>query len=388
MGRTQLKDSDILLGRTQKFASIFGDSVVVERHGDIEEQFHYNINTKTLTTTLANGGTVIVEDDMAKISSSTAVDGSAQVESKNIIRYIPAFESFASFTALFESNPIGAIQRIGPFTSADGYYIGFGTDGVFEVGRIRGGVVTPIKETEFNGDKRFTNIDKTNQNVYSIHYGWLGTTAIFYSVMLPNGQWICFHSEKIAGQLATPSSNNPQLPISASVTKTSGATDVIMRSGSWGGGSNGAHTGAGDRFFTADAVKAAVTTEVLVMNLRVLSTFQSKTNRVLIELVKRNLTSDGTKNVIFRIYRNLSIATPTYVAIDATNSVMEKDILGTPTIIAANQEDIKELAKVDRDTEKIAGEGFIFYPGDVITITAQSANASDVSASMRWREMF
>ncbi len=66
---------------------------------------------------------------MAKLSSSTAFDGSV-VESKNIIRYIPGFESFALFTALFESNPTGAIQRIGPFTSADGYYIGFGINGV------------------------------------------------------------------------------------------------------------------------------------------------------------------------------------------------------------------------------------------------------------------
>lgn len=375
--------------KKQAFGTLFGDAVIAERKADIEEQFHYNINTKTLVATNANGGAEAVENDMLKMSTSTAINGSAQLETKKVIRYRPGFEGFSFFTALFESNPEGCIQRIGPHTSTDGYYIGYGTDGVFEVGKINGGVVTAIKQTNFNGDNRFTDIDLTKLNVFSIHYGWLGTAPIIFSVMLQDGQWITFHTEKIAGTETVPHSSNPQLPICVSLTKTSGATDVILRSGSWCGGVNGNAVGVADRFFSADQPKGSVSTEAIVMNLRIKSTFQSKTNRVIVELIKRNYTSDGTKNVIFRIYRNLTITgSPVWADIDSTNSVVEIDVAGTATFAVANQEDIIEIGKVDRDTEKIKGEGFEFYPGDIITVTAESSSNSDVDVSLRWREEF
>lgn len=375
-------------GRSQSFSSLFGDQITVERFSDIEEQFPYNISTKTLKATLANGGTATVEDDMLKLASSVAVDGSATLESKNIIQHRSGFEEYAFFTVLFESNPIGAIQRIGPFTIQDGYYMGYGTDGIFEIGRINGGVVTAVKENDFNGDNRWSQIDKTKLNVFGIHYGWLGASAIFYSVMLPNGQWIDFHVEKITGTLAIPHSSNPQVPICGMVTKTSGATDVIIRCGSWNGGVNGVPTGAGSRYFPATQDRAALSTEALVMNLRVVPTFQSKTNRVTVELIKQLLTSDGTKIVKFRIYRNLVVATPTWVNIDAVNSVVQKDILGTPTFDVAKLEDIQTLGKIDAVPIPMKDQGFVYFPGDIITISAESANASDVSSSVRWRENF
>lgn len=369
------------------FNTIFGDKVTVERHADIEEQFPANINTVSLTTELVDTGTVTVENDMLKVSSGSGTAAEAHLETKKVIRYRPGFEAFAFFTALFESNPTGCIQRIGPLTSTDGYYLGFGTDGIFEVGRINNSTVVPIKQSAFNGDKRFSEIDLTKINVWGIHYGWLGSAPIFYSVMLPNGEWIVFHTERITGKLTIPHSANPQLPIHVEVVKTSGATDVIVRSGSLNGGINGSDLGAGDRFISASESKTlGVATEAAIMSLRVVSTFQSKTNRVLVELIKRILISDGNKAVTFRIYRNLSIATPTWLDLDATNSVIQIDTAGTPTFAASKQVDIVTIGKADFDIEKLKDEGFIFYPGDTLTISAESANASDTEASVRFVE--
>lgn len=373
----------------QSLNTIFGDKITAERHADIEEQFHYNINTKTLTKEEVDTGTVTIEDDMLKLSTGSGTSAEAHLETKKVIRYRPGFEAFTLFTALFESNPIGCIQRIGPFTGVDGYYVGFGTDGLFEVGRVNTSTVIPIKETAFNGDKRFSQIDKTKLNVWSISYGWLGSAAIFYNVMLPDGEWINFHKEKTAGTEIKPHSSNPQLPIHGEVTKTSGATDVIMRCGSWCGGINGTDTGAGDRFFPiTQAVSISAGVETLLFSLRVVSTFQGKTNRVLIELIKRILTTDGNKVVTFRAYRNLTIATPTWVDIDAINSVVQKDILGTPTYDLTKLDGGLILGKLDRETELIRNQGFEYFPGDILTFSAESANISDVSLSLREREEF
>jgi archaellum component FlaF (FlaF/FlaG flagellin family) len=41
---------------------VFGEQITAERHTEIIEEFQYNINTKTLTTTTANGGTVTPDD--------------------------------------------------------------------------------------------------------------------------------------------------------------------------------------------------------------------------------------------------------------------------------------------------------------------------------------
>jgi hypothetical protein len=62
----------------ESFNTVFGDKIVVERLADVEEQFHYNISTSTLTTTVVASGTATSDADMAKLSTGSGTSASDQ----------------------------------------------------------------------------------------------------------------------------------------------------------------------------------------------------------------------------------------------------------------------------------------------------------------------
>ena len=380
-----LKTGEDSAGRAS-FNTTFGDKITVDRQADIEEQFHYNINTETLTTTTANSGAASVENDMLKLSSSTNTAGSVKVTTKRIIRYRPGFEGYALFTALWENEGVAtSVQHIGPTGDNDGYYIGY-TNTNFVVGRRAGGTDTEVVESNFNGGD-ISGLDKTKLNIFRITWGWLGTATITFEWKSPTG-WVIMHQMLLENSLTRPHVNNPVLPIQAEVTKTAGATDIIMRSGSWNGGMMGEDKGAGDRFFLAHVDAAAVSTQQVLFNLQNQATFQSKTNRVEVEMILINASTDGSKTVELAFYRNLAITNPSWSDINATNSVMRIDTAGTVTPNAANLEFEFGLAKVDSillNSEKI---GLIMEPGDTYTITGASGANNDIHLAVRWKEHF
>lgn len=380
-----LKSGEDSAGRAS-FNTTFGDKIIVDRHADIEEQFHYNINTKTLTATEANSGTVTQENDMLKLSSSTNVAGSAKLTSKNVIRYRPGFEGYALFTALWENEGVAtSVQHIGPVTDNDGYYIGY-TNTNFVVGRRLGGTDTEVVEANFNGGD-ISGMDKTKLNIFRITWGWLGTATITFEWKSQAG-WVIIHQMLLENSLTRPHVNNPMLPIQAEVTKTAGATNIIMRSGSWNGGMMGDDTGVGDRYFTDSTSSTNVTTEAVLIHFQNVSTFQSKTNRVVVEGVKLSMASDGTKTGKIKIYKNLSISGASWSNVDATNSVMQTSTAGSVTPNDANLLMEYDLGRTSAVVDDIRDLDMKIRPGDTVTVTGQSTANMDFNFAARWREHF
>jgi hypothetical protein len=394
LGKSKILNSDPAKDPAGRIAlnSIFGDQIVVQRVPDIQEQFHYNVNTKTLdTTTVGAGAAAIQEDSMLHVNTGTTTTGEVMVATKHSIHYHPGYEGWALFTALWNDGGIaGAVQYIGPFSSDDGYFIGYdGTD--FVVGRRKETVDTKILSSAFNGDPTFIGeFDNTKLNIFRISYGWLGTATISFEWKSPDG-WKVIHQMKQENQDTEPNTSNPQLPICIHVKKSSGATNISMHSGSWGGGVSGPigeDQHVGDRYFTGVASKAAVSTEAVIVNFQNVSSFQSKTNRVVAEGVRLGTAVDGTKSAIIKIYKNLTITSPTWADVDATNSIMQTDTVGTVTPSDANLLWAYPLSKAGSVLDDIRNIDFEILPGETLTVTAQSAAATDVEFSARWRERF
>lgn len=177
------------------------------------------------------------------------------------------------------------------------------------------------------------------------------------------------------------------MPICCDITKTSGGADIIVKSASWSGGVNGDPLDVGERhFLDSDAATLVGAAEQHLFTIRNKTTFQSKTNRIVVLPKVLFVEADGTKVVSFFGYLNATITAPTYADHDADNSVVEVDKLAT---IAGGQLRIKlPIAKVDSDSLILKPFGIKLHPGDTFTITALSANASDVEAVLDWSELF
>ena len=375
-------------GGNVSFNTIFGEHITALRHTEILEQFQYNINTNTLTTAVANGGTVTQADSMAVLTSSTATNGSANLASKQSLRYRPGHEGYVFFTAMWPNGGVaGAKQYIGLLDANDGYFLGYnGTN--FVVGRRD--ATTDYTTSDFNEDQEFTaKFDNTKLNIFMITYGWLGVAPIQFWWMNEKGQYILIHKMKTPNVLTKPSISQPAVPVSMNITKTSGATSIIMKSSSWHAGISHDGDVKGDRWFSGTISKTGVTTEAVIVSFQNLTTFQGRANKVKVVGKLFGMSADSTKNSIIKIYKNLAIGgTPSWSNVDATNSVMQIDTAGTVTPSASALEFSFPMAKNEAKEIDVSTFEIFLLPGETSTITGQGAQSTDFTFTARWAEGF
>lgn len=372
--------------------TVFKDSITAPRLPEIMTNFIYGKDVAEITETVANGGAITIEDSMIKVSTSTATDGAANVSSIHSVRYRPGCEFYAFFTARFSAGVAGATQLCGPVNDSNGFALGMdGTD--FIILRKDNSTDHKEKQGTFNrdnldgtGSTRFTLIP-TNLNLYRITFGWLGVASIYFEVMEPDGSWLLFHVMQVSGKLTQPHIGIPYLPISLDVTKTSGDTDVTAFSGSWNAGIVGQPSKVGDKLNATAALDTAylfANGEQHIITIHAKTTFNSTTNKIESVIQHLTLATDGTKNVLFRVYQNATITTPSYADVDTTFSMMEVDT--SATISGGKFLLPSVLGKTDSKDLDIEHLQINQHPDDTITVTAESAGNSDVTVGLAWDE--
>ena len=369
----------------QALNTIFQESITAQRKSIIEEQFQYNINTKTLTATEDNSATVTQNDSMAVLTSSTNATGNARLESKKYLRYRAGVEGYAFFTCIWSNGGVAnSTQYAGIFDDNDGFFLGY--DGVnFVVGRRKSTTDTTVQVESFNGDMNFINeFDNTKLNIFCITYGWLGTAPINFFWCDSTGIWHLIHSMQLPNTLTGPSVNNPFLPMALQVKKTSGSTSIVMKSASWHCGVNNTSPNAGNRYFSAAAAATSITTETVLLNLR-----NNNYSKVMALFTFLSAAADGTKTGKVKFYKNLAIGgTPSWADVDATNSTIEKDTAGTITPDDANLIWEFPLGRTDSQFSEVLNEDLFLLPGETVSITGQSANNMDFDIAVRWLEEY
>ena len=99
------------------------------------------------------------------------------------------------------------------------------------------------------------------------------------------------------------------------------------------------------------------------------------------------MACDGTKTVDFKVYKNGTLTAPQFARVNANTSAADYDSAATAfSIGAGTQVYAFSVAKTGNATESVTDLALFMQAGDVLTITAYSVNASDVSASIIWVE--
>lgn len=379
----------------EAFKTVFGETPIVIKRPTTLVNVVYGKGTAKIIETTANGGTITSSESMLIASSSVNPIGTAKVESEHAVRYTPGEEFYSYFSVLFADGVIGANQFSGPYSETDGFIIGFkGTQ--FCIIRRDNSVDFPTNQEDFNKDKldgtgksEFT-LDPTKLNQFRITFGWLGTSNIYFQVFTAEKGWVFFHEIQIAGTQTTPHIRVPYLPVTLEVTKTSGITDVIAKSGSWNSGIMGEATiGISDILHSESIPETSLAsgTETPLISLRGLDTLNGVKNRIEVVLLHWSLASDGVKPVRFRIYRNSVLAGGAWTPHEAGISVIEVNT--TATLTTPGDEILPStLGRTDSKDLNIEHLRIDIHRGDTITITALSSNPSDVLTGIAWREEF
>lgn len=367
---------------------IFKEQLVAELNPIIQVKFPYNINAGFMDTTLVDSGTVTQANSMAVISSGAAATSSALMKTHDEIVYQPGQGVLTRFTALFTTGVAGNTQEIGIGDDTDGFFIGYnGTE--FGVLRRSNGTDNWIAQADFNGDFKNSNFsrifDPTKGNIYQIQFQWLGFGVINFSVYdeLTNSYDI-LHQVVYPNNYTEPSVYNPSFPLRVFSENTTNDTDITIKTASMAAFTEGKTTSS----LLQEAVdnQKTITSEVNILTIRNDTTFQSKTNRSVVIPEILSVSSDGTKPVKFRLYKNTTLGgTPSYTAINANESVVSYDTAGT-TVTGGTRLLEVFIGKEDGNAVNIKGL-FKLIPGDTLTITAESASSSNASTAITWGEL-
>ena len=373
--------------------SAFGEFLASELTPVVQLTFNYNINTDLVSTTLVETGTVTQTNGKAKVSSGATTASTARLESLVPVKYNAGQGGLTRFTAIFTSGVADTTQLIGMFDAVDGYALGFnGAD--FSILRRQDSSDTFVAQTSFSEDNldgtgtSGMTLDATKGNVFEIRFQYLGFGAIEFCIENPStGAFFIFHRIEYANANTTPSVFNPILPLAVFVDNNTTTSDIIVETGSMAGFVEGKNEELGTNNSKTNS-KATITTETNIITIRNKSSFASKTNRIRIELGFFGVATDGTKNTTIRFVKNTTLGgTPSFADISTNTSVVDFDIAGT-TLTGGTEVLALALAKVDAKELFLSILNILLNPTDTLTISATSANSTDVAVSIGWKELF
>lgn len=376
--------------------SAFGEPLSAHKRPQVLIAFEYGINSYFTSVTTANGATVTQSGSAAVLTSSTATNGSAILESKGASHYDSGTGILSSFSMLFAAATAGAVQAFGLLDSQEG--MGFGYNGVaFGVFTKTGGSYTWVAQTAWNGDKldgtgpSGVTLNPQTMNLGRIQFGWHGAADVQFFIYVA-GRWTLVHTIAISNSATVPLFQTPNLPLRAEVTKTSGATNLVIKTWSMGCYSEGETSvsqSSGAPVSVTSGTKS-VSTEVAMVTLQnKTSVFSGKTNRVRTQVVGINVNSLGGQDMGIRVIMNTALGgAPSYTDFDANTSVSAFDTAGT-TVTGGRvvwQGRVDANLSLDIDLENA---GIWLNPGDTLTVAFTSGGgATNASASINAIERF
>lgn len=316
----------------------------------------------------------------------------------------------ATFTAYFKQpslmdiandNPITQYVGIGSIDSGtndvlDGYFFGYGdpTAGPpdqatnFGIVYINNGVRVFYPRSSWNIDKADGNylIDSLNfdySNILRIEYEYLGYGVVKFSVVNPSdGQFYPVHKIDRLSQLEYPTNlSDPTVGFVMLTKFEAGAfpitTDMEIGVGSFNLSIQGSQVAPTERVGGVSTVTIPGA-ETMIVSIRCDTTFYSLQNNypILIDFI--SAACEGTKTLLIKAYVNCTLTTPSWTALNSSIAPISYDTAGTISVLG-NCVGAFGLGKSDNMRLDLSPYEFTLFPGDLVTFTAQSTAASDVT---------
>jgi hypothetical protein len=361
------------------------------------------VEVQTLTVTVAPaapGNVTVTLDAGTPVLAAVTASGSTSVTASEI-----AAANYANTAGGWDAQAIGNVVYFtrrtagtaGPSTFAAG---ATGTAAAFAI------LTTGVAPTEqfipqsawnqdtFDGSGGTANpsgilLDPTKGNIYEVQFQYLGYgDAYFYVVNGTTGRPTLCHVVRNANTRTSTNLRNPNLYLTWESRNTGSTTSVTMRGASGGAFVEGPVAFLGAQFAVPPvAVTANAGVETPILSLRANTVYQNRQSTAQLQIDRLSVACDGTKTVAFRVYKNGTLTAARWQSVNTVTSAASYDVnataftIGTGTLVYAFS-----VSKTGNITESLTDLDLFLQAGDVLTITALSANANDVTATAVWVE--
>ena len=377
---------------TYPFSSIFGSQFICNRKDIISLSFFHGIPSDFINTTILNSGIVQGNNSMAEVCTGTDTNGSAIMQSKVGINYVPAHMIYAFFSLALSTAESNSEQWMGCIDENNGYAIGY-KGASFGILYRREAIETFIPQPQFSEDrldgsgiKSRINLDPTKINVYRISYGWLGGASVKFEILREDNFWFPFHIIKFPNLSATTSTPIPGFPLRAEAKKTSGSTtNLILRTASWCGGiEDGTIPFSRTQEVSRQNISIS-STERPVLTIKNNSTYLSKNNTNWADLIYANFLAIGAV-IRLKIYKNATLTSGNLSYTNKSNSFISYNTGATG--FSGGEEVFYIPVSVNFQQMIFNGWGLhlFLFPGESFTLTASTPIAAYLDFCLTWKE--
>lgn len=309
------------------------------------------------------------------------------------------------FSAIFSQGVDGSTQAVG-IGEADlfhGSFFGFGDPSnpdELAVMYATQGTANWISSSSWNGytgdpDTSCSDrLDITKLNTYRIQGSGFGSGTYTWEIECPStGEWVVAHKLRYGNTATVPVSDLDPHPLVARVHNHSNDSNISVKLARI----EGYHLGREKepiylvRNTTGVVNQVVGTTEEILYQIKVSTSFQGLTNYVPVVGIRINRTSVGTKAVVIRTYANSTVAGECFSQLSAPTSVVETDFCtsNATSFTKGSLLGVNTMAANDGVSDDILFQDIRVNPGTKITFTAEAGGStSDVSHMLVWGELF
>ena len=359
--------------------------------------FNYTINTQFINTIKTTNAGINQSNNMAVLNTSANPNENAQILTRKMLRCIPGLGSLVRFDAIFTTGVANSEQIIGLGNDQNGFYFGYnGSD--FSILNLTNSTKFWTKQSDWNVDKMNGSgtsgmtLDTTKGNIYIIEFQW-GTFGLvnFYILSTVTGLPILVNKIEFPNTSTSPLLFIDTLPLSAKVSNTTNASNVILKTSTAMAICEGDPSTQSLR--TRNSISAANTSATLanqhILSIRNVTTFNGKTNNTNVRLDFISTSNDGNKTTTYNLIRNASFTvTPTYTPVNATLSVIEYNNTSTTNVTAGTGFQVFSFVcpKASGSQLFITSLNVNLAPNESLTIAGTTTTSTEIDVSFSWEE--
>jgi hypothetical protein len=351
------------------------------------------VQTLTVTGAPAVGGNVTVTlDGGPGVLVAVTVSGNTSITASEIAA-ADYSQVAGGWTAQAVANVVYFTRRLPGTAGASTFNAGAtGTAATFAI-LTTGAAATEtfIPQASWNKDPfngsgpSGASIDTTKGNVFAVQFQYLGYGDAFFYIENPlTGRLTLVHVIQNANARTSTNLRNPNLYLTWESRNTGTATSVTLRGASGGAFIEGPILMPLTQFSAVSTATCGAGTETPILTIRASTVYANRLSTVQVQVDRISIACDGTKSVAFKVYKNSTLTAAKWVAVGAASSA-SYDFSATAstggTLVYAFS-----AAKTANVTEALSDLVLSLQPGETLTLTGTSVNASDVTAAFVWIE--
>lgn len=315
----------------------------------------------------ASGNTSITAYEISRGDFSQASGGWNAVSSNNIV-YFTRRIAGAAGASTFNAGATGTVAGFNIITTG------------------AAATETFYPQSEWNIDKA-TWFDPSKGNVFQVRFQYLGYGNAFFGIEdASTGQFTPVHMIQNAGKRTATVMRNPNGFLLWEVQNNGSATGVTLR-----GASAASFLEGEERYFGQERAAAATksigaATETAVLSIRTANVFNNIFSTKQLFPLRISAAADGTKNVTVNVYKGAVLTAAQFVPVNVGSCALKDSASTAVTTTSAVLLYSFALSKTGQDTIDLSAFNSFLSLGEILTVTATSANASDVTITLAWDE--